>query len=348
MSFNIPNTFIAGTKAKADEVNENFSAIESELNAQSVNIQTVKKDLDDTNKYIKSDLIVDVKDIVSDKKTKFCVNYGNLDENSNEDLISFEQRIVSFKVGATYPVLIATNAYGDTETFEAVDDIDLSGYEDGSYNIFLDLDGTVEVLKNNIYTQLTEPQNAVISDVWFMELEPEACYKFNGISWLDYEKIPLGNVVISGSAITKVKTFRYNRAGVLNRDCTNITLQGRKNLSRRYESDWSYVNGWGSYMFTHNLNLAPEKCTLKIYGKFTRATARWAVGNIICIGYANQGGDSNYDMGFAPWMTNDSVTIICGSHYALMYIDKGSHEFVQVPKDYLLWKVVITEDIVNG
>ena len=52
MSFNIPNTFTAGTKAKADEVNENFTSIQDELNKQTENMASIKEDVE----YIRNDM----------------------------------------------------------------------------------------------------------------------------------------------------------------------------------------------------------------------------------------------------------------------------------------------------
>ena len=42
MSFNIPNTFVAGTKAKADEVNENFTSLQNELNKNAQTVAEIK------------------------------------------------------------------------------------------------------------------------------------------------------------------------------------------------------------------------------------------------------------------------------------------------------------------
>ena len=53
MSFNIPNTFTAGTKARADKVNENFTSIQDEINKQTENINAVKEDLD----YVKKEIL---------------------------------------------------------------------------------------------------------------------------------------------------------------------------------------------------------------------------------------------------------------------------------------------------
>ena len=52
MSFNVPNIFTPGTKAKADEVNENFSSLEEEINRRNGNISEIKSEVD----YIKNNI----------------------------------------------------------------------------------------------------------------------------------------------------------------------------------------------------------------------------------------------------------------------------------------------------
>ena len=60
--------------------------------------------------------------ITKTNKSKFCINYANVaDDGKTPDILSFDESILSFKIGGTYPVLTATNAYGDSETFEYID-----------------------------------------------------------------------------------------------------------------------------------------------------------------------------------------------------------------------------------
>ena len=71
MSFNIPNTFTAGTKARADKVNENFTSIQDEINKQTENINAVKEDLDYVKKEILDDFIAEAEIITKQTNQNF-------------------------------------------------------------------------------------------------------------------------------------------------------------------------------------------------------------------------------------------------------------------------------------
>ena len=56
MSFNIPNVFIAGKKAIADEVNENFENIKDEINSHKSKITTLANSVDSFDKALNGGL----------------------------------------------------------------------------------------------------------------------------------------------------------------------------------------------------------------------------------------------------------------------------------------------------
>lgn len=102
MPFNTPNIFIGGTKAKAVEVNENFSAIKDELNKQASTITEVRDIAKDTNDFIKGDLKDELVDIVKSSRTRFCVNNGPLDSLGNANLLTYSGNIITTKTPFTY------------------------------------------------------------------------------------------------------------------------------------------------------------------------------------------------------------------------------------------------------
>ena len=61
------------------------------------------------------------------------------------------------KAEDTYPQLKFTNAQGTQTTLETAKSLDMSGYANGLYNIFLKTDGTIEALANAIYRQAGKP-----------------------------------------------------------------------------------------------------------------------------------------------------------------------------------------------
>lgn len=132
-NFLIPYTFVPGTKAKAEEVNSNFSAIKDELNTKAeINgddrenflvadateaFHAVNKSQFDS----KSDEINEkISDIMNANSMKYCIKNGNLNTSGYPDLFSYAGLNVYFKVGdgeeGNYPKLVVMNRLG--ETFE--------------------------------------------------------------------------------------------------------------------------------------------------------------------------------------------------------------------------------------
>ena len=112
--------------------------------------------------------VQDALDVVAKRSSgtvKFCVNEGNLTDGM-EDLISYSDNTLSFKVGGEYSNLIATKA--DNTMFErgSLNDVDLQEYDDGVYKVCVDEDST-ELTNGEIYAQLEQPENMQDGDIWF-------------------------------------------------------------------------------------------------------------------------------------------------------------------------------------
>lgn len=346
MSFNIPNTFTAGTKARADKVNENFSAIQDEINKHTENINIVKEDLEYVRTEILDDFISEAETITKSSKSKFCINCANTaQDGKTPDILSFDENILSFKVGGTYPVLTATNAYGDSEIFEYVDNVDITGYADGGYNIFLSLEGNIELLNTKIIKSTKTPVNAVIDDVWLMNLEPWACYKFNGLTWIEFEDIPLGSITVSNGKITEATNYTFN-SQYLDADCNFITKKGRENLSKRFESNWFYMAPKTAYTFEHNLNVDPLHYRARLVSKVTTKYSEFLVGDIIETIYSNfAGNEQHVEVGCILKFTNNTVTIGSGNSAFHCGNDFGVYGFNYIPRESVQHKIIVTEDI---
>ncbi len=346
MSFNIPNVFTAGTKAKADEVNENFSAVQEELNKQNEGINALKEDM----KYVKEDMF---NDFISEAETinktstsKFCINCANLaSDGKTPDILSFDESILSFKIGGAYPVLTGTNAFGDSETFEYIDNVDTTGYADGSYNIFLSLEGNVELFNTKIIKSTFKPSSVVIDDIWLMTLEPWCCYKFNGVSWIEFEGIPLGSVTISNSSITGVSNYTFN-SQYLDADCNFITDAGRSNLSKRAESVWFKLLPKATYTFQHNLNINPLRYRARFVSKVLSNASNFQTGDIIETIYSNYSGtEASTELGYILKFTENSVTISAGNAAIHCANNIGGEGYGFLQKSNLDHKIIVTEDI---
>lgn len=346
MSFNIPNVFTAGTKAKADEVNENFSAVQEELNKQNENLNSLESDM----KYVKEDMFNDFiseAEVISKTSTsKFCINYANSSsDGKTPDILSFDENILSFKIGGIYPVLTCTNAFGDSETFEYIENIDIAGYADGNYNIFLSLEGDIEFFNTRIIKSVSKPSNAVIDDVWLMNLEPWNCYKFNGVSWVEFEGIPLGSITILNSKITEASNYTFN-SQYLDADCNFITKEGRSSLSKRAESEWFTLKPKETYTFEHNLNIDPLRYRVRFVSKVIADSSNFKAGDIIETLYSNYAGnEAAVELGHILRFTENSVTIGAGNaeiHCANNFGEPG-YGFLQ--KTNLNHKIIVTQDV---
>lgn len=128
-NFLIPYTFIPGTKAKAEEVNANFSAVKDELETKAVLngdegetflVAEAVLDAHAVNKsqldLVNTDLTQKFKDLINSDQMKFCVKSGNLNASGNPDLFNYTGLNIYFKVGdgENYPKLVAMNGLGET------------------------------------------------------------------------------------------------------------------------------------------------------------------------------------------------------------------------------------------
>ncbi len=346
MSFNIPNIFTAGTKAKADEVNENFTTIQDELNKQNENIASIREDVD----YIKADMfddyIAEAEMMIKSSKSKFCINCANLsDDGKSPDLLSFDENILSFKAGGAYPVLTGTNAYGDSETFEYIDSVDITGYVDGNYNIFIGLEGEVELFNTKIIKSTVTPTNIVIDDIWLMTLEPWCCYKFNGLSWVEFEGIPLGSITIKEGKITDASNYTLN-SQYLDADCNFITPDGRNNLSKRFESEWFAIVPNGVYVFEHKLNIDPLKYRARLVSRVINNYGNFQSGDIIETLYSNYAGnEASTEAGCIMKYTKDAITVAAGNSAFHCANDFGGNGCAYLQRGNLEHKIIVTQDI---
>lgn len=221
-------TFIPGTKAKADEVNANFSSLKDAVNSKA------SMNGDETNIFNVADATAEKHavnkgqiDILSDNLkaeinkfgTKFCVKSGNT-TNGNGDLFSYDVYELTAKIGGTYKNLIIMDYKGVQTTISSTPaKINLTGNANGEYNIFITPGGELYILNNTIYRQAKRP-TMVVNDIWLdISSEPFNCIKYSGTSDVIFLDVPLGKVKFEDGAITSLQTFPFNQNGC------NITSQ---------------------------------------------------------------------------------------------------------------------------
>ena len=142
--------------------------------------------------------------------------------------------------GTLHQPLIVTTANGKQITITSINDYDVSGLN-GTYYIFVDEEtngGTVYLKTCEIFRQDTEPtgQNG---DIWFdVSNEPFVCREKVSNNWYsdEYNKIPIGKVVVTGGTITDLTILPFNDNG------TNVVLlQSYRNGKSWYRI---YSNGY--------------------------------------------------------------------------------------------------------
>lgn len=222
-------TFVAGTKAKAEEVNANFSALQTALNEKAAidgdsrttfAVADATADEHATNKRQLDNLSNELTKEINKTGTKFCVHSGNT-TNGQGDLFSYSLLKINPKIGGTYGNLTIADYTGTQTEISSFSPgiIDLTGNSDGSYNIFITKNGELYLLNNNIYIQASRPQ-MVVNDIWLnTSTEPFTCIKYSGTSDDKFYDVPLGKVTINNGTITQIETFPFNQNG------NNITAQ---------------------------------------------------------------------------------------------------------------------------
>lgn len=223
-NFLVPNTFVPGTKAKAQDVNENFSAVQNEINLkaektgdinQTFTIAPATEEHHAITKGQVETIINDsVQELQKDIATPFCIEQGYTDENGNPAIISAEGTVINFNVddGTTYGSIVATPANNQPKFIvKNLNSIDVSSYTDGTYNVFVNNEETAYLLNNTIYVQKSTPTEPTLNCIFEDTSKlPISVKKFNGTEWELFNDVHLGSIVISGGAITKIINQPFN------------------------------------------------------------------------------------------------------------------------------------------
>ena len=285
-------TFVPGTKAKADEVNANFTALKDAVNdkaaiegdsAQTFSVAVATQNAHAVNKSqldgLSTYLMVEIDKIT----TKFCVKSGNT-TNGKGDLFSYEVLEITPKIAGTYDDLVIVDYAGTQTTISTTPSVmNLTGASDGEYNIFIKADGKLYILNNTIYKQAKRP-TMVSNDIWFnTSVEPFKCIKYLGASEEAFLDVPLGKVVIASSAITSIETFAFNQNGY---EVNQNTLGA---LTKCWISAEYTPVVYTPTIVTHNLNINPLKVCSEVLLKCVIAEFGYSVGDYISMVGSNPG-----------------------------------------------------------
>lgn len=313
--------FVPGTKAKAQEVNANFTTLRDALSekasmegdsTKTFNVANATLNTHAVNKTqlndLSSSLIVEINKML----TRFCVKSGNV-TGGKGDLFSYSGLVITAKVGGAYPNLIFSNYKGEFTTITSLSTVNMTGKANGSYNIFIKSDGTLYTLANNIYTQPYRP-TLVEGDVWLdTSIEPINAIKYASATDTEFLDVPLGKVVIASSTISSIETFPYNQNGY---EVNKKTLGA---LTKCWVSDeYTPVKGTETAV-THNLNLTDPKkvfgdillvCKTAEFGYAVGETAQWLNGTGYSYGAGVQPRIDANTIKFKTGIQNNGLLII--------------------------------------
>lgn len=223
-NFLVPNTFVPGTKAKAQDVNENFSAVQNELNLKAEKTGDINQTFTIapasenhhaiTKGQVETIINNSVQELQKDIATPFCIEQGYTDENGNPAIISAEGTVINFNVddSTTYGSIIACPANNQEKfTVKNLNSIDVSSYTDGTYNVFVNKEETAYLLNNTIYVQKSTPTEPTLNCIFEDTSKlPISVKKFNGTEWELFNDVHLGSIVILNGEITTIVNQPYN------------------------------------------------------------------------------------------------------------------------------------------
>lgn len=214
--------FVPGTKAKAQEVNANFSILKDAINLKAVksgdgtqnfSVANATTDLHAVNKRQMDALSADFTTLINKGATKFCVKSGNV-TGGKGDLFSYDVLRITPKIGGAFADLVFADYEGTVTTISSTpSSISMTGKADGTYNIFIKPSGALYTLSNKIYRQPARP-TMLDGDVWLnTSVEPLKAIKYDGTNDTVFLDIPLGKVTIASGAIVLLQTFQFNQNG---------------------------------------------------------------------------------------------------------------------------------------
>lgn len=153
-----------------------------------------------------------IRNIALDPLVKFTANSGNVNEDGVADIMErdFVNVAIFFKVGGQYPNLVVTNGRGVSTQVTSLNPLYLQGTAAGTYTIVMDGPNT-QITKANFIYQLLEPVESQEGDIWF---NGEGAYEYTNGVWVDYNFIPIGEVLIRTGNIAFTTTYPYNSNGL--------------------------------------------------------------------------------------------------------------------------------------
>ena len=316
-NFIVPNTFVPGTKAKAQEVNENFVSIQNELNqkaekagnsSQPFLVANATEDNHAVNKLqfetSLNEAIENVNNVISCLSTPFVVERGYTNSSGNPAFMTYSTGTLNFRVNnnatSSYGPIIAVPANNQPKfTVTSVNSINMSSYSNGAYNVFLKSNGTAYAYKNTIYTQKAAPASPTNHTIFVnTSVSPLTAKIYSNNAWVDFNDVFLGTVTVSDGAITKIVHNNLNDNGLnVNRKNQSIVITSYTSSTSGYRiySD-GFCEQWGfnssatarntSYAISLSKTYANANYNIQLTPKHNGVTGEaksWGVNNAVAV-----------------------------------------------------------------
>ena len=255
--FLVPITFVPGTKAKAQDVNENFSAVQNELNIKAEktgdeNQQFIVAPATENNHAVTKEQLQTAveerfEEVSSNFLTPYSIESGYIDDNGNPAVMTPDGAILSFNVdnGVLYQPLIVTPANNQPSfTITELDSVDVSSYTDGVYNVFVKSDGTAYLLNNEIFTQKSKPTEPILNCIFEnISVRPLSVEKYNGTEWELFNDVHIGSITVESGTISKIVNHNFANTWAIKAG----TLIPSANSNRPAVIIENYQNGYSWY-----------------------------------------------------------------------------------------------------
>jgi len=149
--------------------------------------------------------------------------------NSNVNDADFVSFPAIIKLLNKSQIVSLTDAQGQNTLLSGISSLTLN--TNGSYSVYLGLDGTFEALTSTLTSGKVLPSSPSVNQIHYLtSTEPAQAKVYNGSLWLDYAKVPAGKVTVASGVITSVSTNVYNQNGYnIN---TNVTLETGTSLAK--------------------------------------------------------------------------------------------------------------------
>ncbi len=251
-NFIVPNTFVPGTKARAQDVNENFIAVQNELNIKA------EKNGDSSQTFLVADATQNnhavsksqVQALISEQAddlnetlnyflTPFIIESAKTDSNGNPAFMYMSNNSTLCFYVTPPLIVIPANNKPKIVINTSLNSINMSTYSDGVYNIFVRSNKTAYALKNKIYIQNNRPSSPETNCIFVNSSTAiVTAEKYTGTSWQEFDDVYIGKVTVANGVITNVTPRKINDNGI------NVTVNNHAIITESYVNGNSWYRVW--------------------------------------------------------------------------------------------------------